>query len=79
MDPRELAFAGAAEQAWMLADGATTAPELLEVYLDRIAQLDPQLRSYRVVLADTARREAQDAQRRIDAGDACPCWACPSR
>ncbi|GAB4974729.1 hypothetical protein MAHJHV57_52120 [Mycobacterium avium subsp. hominissuis] len=32
------------------------APELLEVYLERIARLDSQLRCYRVVLADRARR-----------------------
>ena len=42
----------------MLAAGTITAPALLEIYLDRIARLDPQLRSYRVVLADTARQEA---------------------
>ncbi|MGB7166483.1 MAG: amidase, partial [Mycobacterium sp.] len=55
---RDLAFAGAAEQARMLTTATITAPALLEIYLDRIARLDPQLRSYRVVLADTARQEA---------------------
>ena len=34
MDDRELAFAGAAQQARMLADGTVTAPALLDVYLD---------------------------------------------
>ncbi|WP_116373730.1 amidase [Mycobacterium sp. MFM001] len=77
MDPRELAFAGAAEQAQMLADGTVTAPELLEVYLDRVARLDPQLRSYRVVLADTAREEAAAAQRRLDAGERLPLLGVP--
>ena len=48
----------------MLAAGTITAPALLEVYLDRIARLDAQLRSYRVVLADAARQEAEAAQRR---------------
>ena len=56
MDDRELAFLGAAQQARMLADGTITAPALLDVYLDRIARLDPELRSYRIVLADSARR-----------------------
>ena len=77
VDVRDLAFAGAAEQARMLAEGTVTAPALLEVYLDRIARLDPQLRSYRVVLADTARQEAQAAQRRLDAGERLPLLGIP--
>jgi len=40
MDERELAFAGAAQQARLLSDGTTTAPALLELYLGRIARLD---------------------------------------
>jgi amidase len=64
-----VAFAGAAKHARMLAAGKITAPELLEIYLARIALLDPQLNSFRVVLADTARQEAEDAQRRLDAGE----------
>lgn len=77
MDSRELAFAGAAQQARMLADGAITAPELLELYLDRIARLDPQLRSYRVVLADSARQEAGVAQDRLNAGERLPLLGVP--
>ena len=77
MDMGELPFAGAAEQARLLAAGTVTAPALLEVYLDRIARLDPQLRSYRVVLADTARQEAEAAQRRIDAGERLPLLGVP--
>src|SRR5882762_6379617 len=63
MDPRELAYAGAAEQARLLAAGTVTAPALLDVYLDRITRLDPELRSYRVILTDSARREAAVARR----------------
>ncbi len=77
MDVGDLAFAGAAEQARMLAAGAITAPALLEVYLDRIARLNPQLRCYRVVLGQSARREAQAAQRRLDAGDRLPLLGVP--
>ncbi|OBI50868.1 amidase [Mycobacterium kyorinense] len=77
MDPRELAFAGAAEQARMLAAGTVTAPALLEIYLDRIARLDPQLRSYRTVLIATAREEALAAQSRLDAGDRLPLLGVP--
>jgi amidase len=69
MDPRDLAYAGAAEQARLLAAGTVTAPALLDVYLDRIARLDPELRSYRVVLTASARREAAAAQDRLNAGE----------
>jgi len=37
MDARELAFAGAAEQARLLAAGTITAPALVEIYLASIA------------------------------------------
>ncbi|MGA8544419.1 MAG: amidase [Mycobacterium sp.] len=77
MDETDLAFAGAAEQVRMLAEGTITAPGLLEIYLDRIAQLDPQLRTFRVVLADAARQEAEAAQRRIDAGERLPLLGVP--
>src|ERR1700761_6145066 len=56
VDSSDIAFAGAATQARMLADGELTAPELLEIYLERIARLDSELRAYRVVLTDKARR-----------------------
>ncbi|MGH3541894.1 MAG: amidase [Mycobacterium sp.] len=77
MDPGDLAFAGAAEQVRILADGTITAPALLEVYLERIARFDPQLRCYRVVLAETAREEAVAAQRRLDAGERLPLLGVP--
>ena len=77
MDDRELAFAGAAEQARMLAAGTITAPALLDVYRERIARLDRELRSYRVVLADSAREEAAAAQARLDAGERLPLLGVP--
>jgi amidase len=61
----------------MLAAATITAPALLEIYLDRIARLDPQLRSFRVVLAETARQEALAAQRRLDAGERLPLLGVP--
>ncbi|MEB4210220.1 amidase [Mycobacterium sp. 94-17] len=72
-----LAFAGAAAHARMLADGELAAPELLEHYLTRIAQLDSQLRCYRVVLVDEARHEAAVAQARLDAGERLPLLGVP--
>src|SRR5580693_7491228 len=61
----------------MLAAATITAPALLEIYLERIARLDPQLRSYRVVLAETARQEALAAQRRLDKGERLPLLGVP--
>jgi amidase len=56
VDPIDLAFAGAARQVGLLASGAVTAPELVELYLDRIDRLDPQLNAFRVVRTDQVRR-----------------------
>lgn len=77
METRELAFAGAAEQARRLAAGTITAPQLLELYLDRIARLDPELRAYRTVLADSARQEAGLAQDRLNSGERRPLLGVP--
>lgn len=77
MDATDIAFAGAAEQARMLASGAITAPVLLERYLERISRIDRELRSYRVVLAESARREAAAAQERLDAGERLPLLGVP--
>jgi len=74
---RDLAYAGAAQQVRLLADGAITAPDLLELYLSRIAALDPLLRGYRVVRAEAARREAAVAQARLDAGERLPLLGLP--
>ncbi len=61
----------------MLADGTVTAPELLELYLERIARVDRELRSFRVVLTDSARQEAGVAQDRLDAGERLPLLGVP--
>src|ERR1700739_835995 len=61
----------------MLANRELTAPELLEVYLERIARLDSQLRCYRVVLSDSARYEAAVAQDRLDASERLPLLGVP--
>lgn len=73
----DIAFAGAVEQARLLADGAITAPALLDTYLDRINRLNPVLRAYRVVLEDSARAEAAAAQERLAAGDRLPLLGVP--
>jgi amidase len=77
VDSSDIAFAGAATQARMLADGELTAPGLLEIYLERIGRLDSELRAYRVVLTDKARDEASAAQDRLDAGERLPLLGVP--
>ncbi|MGD9620281.1 MAG: amidase [Mycolicibacterium sp.] len=77
VDLDELAFAGAGQQARLLAAGTITAPGLVDMYLDRIAALDPALRCYRVVMADSARAEAALAQQRLDAGERLPLLGVP--
>ena len=73
----DIALAGAAEQARLLAAGAITATKLLDTYLDRIKRLNPVLRAYRVVLEDSARKEAETAQKRLDAGERLPLLGVP--
>jgi amidase len=77
VESTDLAFAGAAAQARLLAAGSISAPALLEVYLDRIARLDPTLRSYRVVLSRSAGEEAAAAQARLDNGERLPLLGVP--
>ena len=77
MDATKTAFAGAAKQVRMLASGEVTSPELVELYLDRIARLDGELNAYRVVRKVSARAEAVEAQRRIDAGERLPLLGVP--
>ena len=58
---RELAFAGVARQAEIVRAGEVTPRELVETALERIAALDPQLNAFRVVFAERALLEADQA------------------
>ena len=77
MNARDIAFLPAAEQARRLAAGELTSPALVEIYLERISAIDPELRSYRVVLDESARAEAAAAQQRIDSGERLPFLGVP--
>jgi amidase len=72
MDPTELAFTSALEQADLLERGDVTSGELVECYLARIEALNPKLNSYITVAADHARAAAKDADARRAAGDEYP-------
>ena len=82
MDATDLAYAGIARQAELIAAGEISSRELVELYLERIERLDPRLNAFRVVFAERARLEADQADARRGAGgDAggVRCWACRSR
>jgi amidase len=73
----DLAFAGAARQAEMLRSGEVSPTELVQLYLDRIARVDPQLNAFRKVLAEKALLEAQQAEARLKAGEERPLLGVP--
>jgi amidase len=73
----DLAFAGLARQAALVRAGEVSSRELVELYLDRIERIDPELNSYRVVLAERALAEADQADSRHAAGDERPLLGVP--
>ncbi len=77
MDATDLAFAGIAHQAEMIASGELSSRDLLEVYLERIQRLDSQLNTFRVVFRERARMEADQADARRAAGDSRPLLGVP--
>ncbi len=64
MDATDLAFAGLARQAELVRLGEVTPRELVELHLERIERLDPQLNAVRVVFGERALAEAEQAAAR---------------
>ena len=73
----DVAFAGAVRQAEMVRAGEVSPSELVALHLDRIARLDPQLNSFRVVLAERSLLEAEQAEARLKAGEERPLLGVP--
>src|SRR4051794_31645311 len=73
----DVAFAGAARQAEMVRAGEASPTELVQLCLDRIARLDPELNAFRKVLAERALLEAEQAEARLRAGDERPLLGVP--
>jgi amidase len=73
----QIAFAGAARQAEMVRAGEVSPTELVRLHLDRIERLDPQLNAFRVVLAERAMLEAEQAEARRRGGEARPLLGVP--
>jgi amidase len=77
MERDELAFAGVARQAELIRAGEVSSRELVELYLERIERLDPQLNAFRTVMAERAVVDAQQADGRHGAGDDRPLLGVP--
>jgi len=77
MDPIDLAFAGIARQAELVRSGEISSVELVQLYLERIERIDPQLNSFRTVLAERALADAGQADSRRTAGDERPLLGVP--
>lgn len=77
MEPVELAFSGISRQAELLRDGAITAPQLVDLYLRRIARINPRINALNAVFEESARSAAVAAQARIDAGEQAPLLGVP--
>jgi amidase len=77
MDRTDLAFAGIARQAELVRAGEATPRELVELCLERIARVDPQLNAVRVVFAERALAEADQAAARLRGGDERPLLGVP--
>jgi amidase len=77
MNRDELAFAGVGRQAELIRGGEVTSRELVELYLQRIERLDPELNAFRKVMAERALVDAQQADGRRGAGDDRPLLGVP--
>jgi amidase len=73
----DLAFVGAARQAEMVRAGEVSPKELVQLHLDRIQRLDPQLNAFRKVFAEKALLEAEQAEARVRAGEERPLLGVP--
>jgi amidase len=69
MDSASLAFTGVARQAELVRAGEVSPRELVELYLERIERLDPQLNAFRSVYRERALIEADQAAARLRGGE----------
>jgi amidase len=73
----QLAFAGSAHLAEVLRSREVSSRELTELYLARIGRLDPKLNAFLYVSADKALAQADEADRRLGAGEEAPFLGVP--
>jgi amidase len=77
MDASEIAFAGIARQAELVAAGELSSRELVELCLRRIESAQPRLNAFRTVFAERALLEADQADARRGAGAERPLLGVP--
>jgi amidase len=77
MADQNLAFAGLARQAELVRAGEVSPRELVQLYLERIERLDPQLNAYRVVRGEQALAEAAEAEKRRSPDGEAPLYGVP--
>jgi amidase len=77
VDGTDLAFAGLARQAHLIAAGEVSSRELTDLCLERIERIDPTLNAFRSVWAQSARAEADEADRRRTSGAEAPLLGVP--
>lgn len=77
VDDEGLVFAGVARLAQLVRDRQVSPHELVSLFLDRIARLDPVLNAFRVVLAEQAMAQAVQVERRLAAGEVLPLAGVP--
>src|SRR5262245_46201720 len=73
----EVAFAGAARIAELVRAKEISPSELVELYLERISRIEPEVNAYRVVLGEQARADAERAEERLAAGEEAPLLGVP--
>ncbi|RSM70923.1 amidase, partial [Amycolatopsis sp. WAC 01375] len=74
----DLAFTGLAEQASMLVAGVTTSVELTRLALEKAEASQPVLNAFKCLRAEEALREAEEADRRLAAGETAPLLGVPT-
>src|ERR687895_1559662 len=77
MEREDLAFTGVARQAELIRGGEVSSTELVELYLERIERLEPELNAFRVVMSERALADARQADARQGAGGGRPLLGVP--
>lgn len=77
VDDEGLVVAGVARLAQLVRDRQVSPHELVSLFLDRIARLDPVLNAFRVVLAEPAMAQAAQVEHRLAAGEVLPLAGVP--